>query len=509
MHYSNKTKSSPGKANPRHPAAGSMLLWVSFGMIALGSFIAIALPRATGTVNQEKAVANERDLVDMRNAIEGFAAAKYRLPCPDTNNDGLEDCPLTSATTPASAFPYRTIGFSSGRDTYGNAVRYGVYVGTVGSTGSTDSDLTASAHSSSTFCSALDSDTKTTPLTARLHTTDSAGANTVNVPFVVVSPGPRDADRDGADGLYDGNNESTSTNGLRQYDRSSRPTVVNNPPTASDYDDQVVDSSFNRSTTADATHTAPFKALMTRLYPSGCVCTDPITPATGQMVAYYKLTESTITNGTNIINCAGGNNGLFSTSLTGLSGNSAPTLVTDRHSSTSAMDFQSGSNSGLIIPETLLNSNSTFSISLWANLANTSGSGTLISGYGSSSNEFRISRESSGGTRHLLVNIQGSAAVTSVSGFPVSATWRHVVVTRNGTTGVVKLYLDGNATADVTGSAATGSLSIGSNRLVLGFVYTGTAITSSTQWRGGIDDVIFYSKELSGTEVNNLFLATQ
>ncbi len=71
-------------------------------------------------------------------AIEGYLAANGRCPCPDTDGDGLEDRndqgtgDVTDDTCGASDIyegdlPYRTIGLSSGQDSWGTALRYAVY----------------------------------------------------------------------------------------------------------------------------------------------------------------------------------------------------------------------------------------------------------------------------------------------------------------------------------------------------------------------------------------------
>ncbi|MBF0152759.1 MAG: LamG domain-containing protein [Magnetococcales bacterium] len=481
----------------RHPAAGSMLLWVSFGMVALGSVIATSLPRMSGLVNRDKATANEKVILEVRNAIEGFAAANRRLPCPDTNGSGLEVCPLTSTTNPSGKIPYRTLGLSSANDSYGNPYRYATYVDTIGSTAATTADLTATTHTSSTFCSALNSATIPNVAT-RLSEVDSAGANGVNVPFVVVSPGPKDANGNNTNGLLDGNNETLTV----RYDYPSR--VTN-----STYDDRVIDSNFDRNYAADATHTAPFKALMTRLFPSGCSCSgstvsDPL--STGQMVAFYKLEDTPLTaTGDKICDSSGNNNsGSFTTPLSGQT-IAVPTLVANRFATTSkAMDFaNSGStNNGVVLPEATLNSvaNGTFSISFWAYPTSNS-SGTLISGYGSSSNQFNISRNANGNNQPLTVTIKGSTTITSGSTNFNQNSWYHVVLTRDGSSGTASLYINGTATGSNT--SATGSMAIATNGLTLGFVSTGAAV--SNNWKGRLDDLIIYSVVLNSTQVNTLY----
>ncbi|MBF0426464.1 MAG: LamG domain-containing protein [Magnetococcales bacterium] len=501
------------KGDPRHPARGSMLVWLSFAMVALGSVIAVGLPRVAGMVDRDKVTANERVMTDVRAAIEGFAAANYRLPCPDTNGDGVENCPLTSTTSPAGNVPYRSIGYSSGRDAYGNLLRYAPYVGTIASTAADETDnLANTAHTSSTFCAALSYMSALTSFsspTAKVHTTDSAGTTATIVPFVVASPGPKDANRNGVDGLFDGNNETSATYGTRRYDLPSRPVMVSNPPATTDYDDQTIESSFDRTVTVVTGQSAAFKALYTRLFPSGCGCSggtvsDPV--SSGQMVAYYKLEDTLSVTGDKVCDASGNNNyGTFTTPL-GSSTIVAPTLAANRSSVASkAMVFaQSGAtNNGVVIPESVLNNmtNGTFSVSFWA-YPTANSSGTLISAYGSSSNEFNIARAQNGNNRPLTVTIKGSSTITGSANFNQN-NWYHIVLTRNGSTGAVVMYVNG--TSDASGTPTSGTVSVGTNRFTLGLIYNGTSVSGN--WKGYLDDLVIYSKVLSSSEVSTLYSA--
>lgn len=58
-------------------------------------------------------------LSEARQAVEGYVLRAHRLPCPDTDGDGLENC---TATSVVGSLPYRTLGLSSSQ-----ALRYGVY----------------------------------------------------------------------------------------------------------------------------------------------------------------------------------------------------------------------------------------------------------------------------------------------------------------------------------------------------------------------------------------------
>ena len=64
--------------------------------------------------------------LDARAALMAFAQARYRLPCPDTDGDGVEDgtggvCP---AGTQVGGFPWKTVGVFSPAV---RGMRYGIY----------------------------------------------------------------------------------------------------------------------------------------------------------------------------------------------------------------------------------------------------------------------------------------------------------------------------------------------------------------------------------------------
>lgn len=61
----------------------------------------------------------QRTLLEAQQALEGFVVTSYRLPCPDTDGDGLENC---ASTAIVGKLPWRTLGLSSGQN-----LRYGVY----------------------------------------------------------------------------------------------------------------------------------------------------------------------------------------------------------------------------------------------------------------------------------------------------------------------------------------------------------------------------------------------
>lgn len=61
----------------------------------------------------------QQSLLEAQQALEGHIKLTHRLPCPDTNDDGLENC-ATGNTV--GKLPWRTLGISANK-----TLRYGVY----------------------------------------------------------------------------------------------------------------------------------------------------------------------------------------------------------------------------------------------------------------------------------------------------------------------------------------------------------------------------------------------
>lgn len=60
----------------------------------------------------EKRRATEQQLNNIREALITFATVNLRLPCPDTNSDGLEDVPCTTNAVRDGGLPWKTMAIA-------------------------------------------------------------------------------------------------------------------------------------------------------------------------------------------------------------------------------------------------------------------------------------------------------------------------------------------------------------------------------------------------------------
>lgn len=252
---------------------GYTLIELSIVLVVLGIVI-VLIWRALG-FNADHALA-ESERVMMRSAdqaISGFVFAHSRLPCPDVNGDGIEDCAATGAV---GTLPAISIGLSQAD---ARRIRYGVYRNpALPPTG--DADLAANVdrmpmlvtHGSPLYgsfelqgnrnaldlCAALRTASAKSPDDAFVHVVTAEGS--INVAYALALAGRHDADNSG--GLLDGANALPGT-------------AFEAPARATDggYDDRVVAVGFDRligrlgcsETLAAATHAHANAAVMAEI----------------------------------------------------------------------------------------------------------------------------------------------------------------------------------------------------------------------------------------------------
>ncbi|WP_158089467.1 LamG domain-containing protein [Magnetofaba australis] len=519
---------APSQRLPRRREAGfGMMYAVSVLMAVLAIASAVLLPKVTEFASLMTASKDREIMKSARDAVEGFMQQNNRLPCPSATNDGSEDCGVE-----VGFLPYRDIGLANGNDTVNNGLRYGVY-----RDGTSNFDA---ATSRVDLCNQLITLVAAAPNTTDLHVT-SDGTNAVkNVPFLIATGGPTDADHDGADGFFDGYNESgqgagTTANSFNEDDMAQTITSGAGATThTNDYDDRVITAITNRESLRNAGTTistltaedADFEYLKD-LVGRG-------TEAWWQMDAAAPLEDSSCNQVENLV-------------PTGTT--SAPAQTADRHSTANSAyhfectvvgscdDGNSGGISGatasngvidggeflnrdgyVSIASTAIGSNdaanwTNFSYSFWVNIptANTSTSWQtfISSGLGS------INYVPNSDTMQIHIYDDRDGLNTTAANFYRESitqdlndgNWHHIVYTVSGTGSSTSYvaYVDGSEVQNTTSMTLSDA---GTNKYNDNHVWIGALDFNSTPYfpaTGSIDDVRIYSKALSADEVSAIY----
>lgn len=224
---------------------GFTLVEMAIVLIVVGlviSTIATVLPSllSSAKIKKSQAILEKFDY-----SLNGYFAANGRLPCPDTDNDGLEnrndggtagDPSDDSCSAYSGTVPYFTLGLSDGNDAWTNPVKYGVYEDLIRSTA--DSGSNPACTVLATIIDYYDpSGGNNLPDTAKAYSTDPAGTNG-NKGYILASGGSKDLDGNG-DGFFDGYNEGNDV----QFDHPNR--IADHTTSGSEYDDLVTIVSFS------------------------------------------------------------------------------------------------------------------------------------------------------------------------------------------------------------------------------------------------------------------------
>jgi prepilin-type N-terminal cleavage/methylation domain-containing protein len=109
------------------------LTQMGFSLVEMAVVLAIValllgglLPTLSGQVEKQRRNETQKYMSEVRDALLGYAVANGRLPCPDTNGDGLENTPCKALNTQQfGTLPYQDLGVAN-KDAYGNVLAYGV-----------------------------------------------------------------------------------------------------------------------------------------------------------------------------------------------------------------------------------------------------------------------------------------------------------------------------------------------------------------------------------------------
>jgi prepilin-type N-terminal cleavage/methylation domain-containing protein len=204
--------------------AGFTLIEMAIVVVIAGMIISIAATVLPSLIQSSKVKRTRAILEKIDYALQGYATANGRLPCPDTSGNGTENRNPGPTSSPSDdtcaayvgAIPHATLGLSSGNDIWQNVIRYGVYEDMVRTA---QSGLCAQAP-----CTLCLADFVNNPNAAWLTTND--GTNVTNVGYVLASGGGKDMDND--NDFFDGRNASAPASS--QFESPDK-------ITAPDYDD--------------------------------------------------------------------------------------------------------------------------------------------------------------------------------------------------------------------------------------------------------------------------------
>lgn len=226
---------------------GYSLLELAIALVVLSLVVGLIF-RFSGLAVEFSNSELERDLLrSADSALVGFVLANHRLPCPDSNADGSEDC---AGGTAVGGLPFRTLGLPDAR---ARAMRYGLYRAPNTGNAAADADLGivldrmpllevsgvplgarldfAGNRNGIDFCAALRIASLASYSASYVHASSAAGNR--NVAYAVALPGRSDAANTGS--LLDGVHSGASTAFETAARAGSRL-----------YDDRVVAASFDR-----------------------------------------------------------------------------------------------------------------------------------------------------------------------------------------------------------------------------------------------------------------------
>jgi len=193
-------KHNPLSLNKKIHESGFTLIELAVVIVIVGIIISIMATVLPSLIQSSKIKKAQAILEKVDYALQGYSMANHRLPCADTDGDGVEDpvggpCCSPSPCTCVGQLPYKTLGLSSADDVWGNPIKYGVY-----------SALTATFAYGSAFCTAISNAIIASKDLAEVYTTTdepcpSTTDNVSNHAYVIASGGPKDLD--GVNGFFD------------------------------------------------------------------------------------------------------------------------------------------------------------------------------------------------------------------------------------------------------------------------------------------------------------------
>jgi prepilin-type N-terminal cleavage/methylation domain-containing protein len=207
----NPSRGSNDKSMLKTRHSGFSLLEMAIVLVVIGLLLGGALVPLSVQMEKRDRDATRQQLVDMRQALIGYALVNGRLPCPDTDGDGVMDI-ATTCTSSEGNYPWVDLGV--GRlDAWGQPFTYRVTASFADTNDGTGCAASPSAGLSFSLCSQGD-----------ITVLDADGGNFVatSIPAIVISHGKNwalsssadeaantDADATLVDRVYSNNSTAT------------------------------------------------------------------------------------------------------------------------------------------------------------------------------------------------------------------------------------------------------------------------------------------------------------
>jgi prepilin-type N-terminal cleavage/methylation domain-containing protein len=117
---------NPYRHNPARQL-GFSLIEMAIVLAILGLLLAGLVPSLSAQRESQRINETRKYMDEVREALMGYAisTANKRLPCPDTNGDGIAEATCSSAAQRVGTLPYKDLGVA-GKDAFGSVLVYAV-----------------------------------------------------------------------------------------------------------------------------------------------------------------------------------------------------------------------------------------------------------------------------------------------------------------------------------------------------------------------------------------------
>lgn len=174
----NPSRGGSGKTLLKARQSGFSLLEMAIVLVVIGLLLGGALVPLSVQMEKRDRDSTRQQLADMRQALIGFALVNGRLPCPDTDGDGMMDI-ATTCTSSEGTYPWVDLGV--GRlDAWGRPFTYRVTASFADTNDGTDCAASPTEGLSFSLCSEGD-----------ITVLDADGGNFVAtvIPAIMISHG--------------------------------------------------------------------------------------------------------------------------------------------------------------------------------------------------------------------------------------------------------------------------------------------------------------------------------